>query len=112
MDSSTFWSSSRSKSSLENRADPRCGTLLALAYLRCGQPRLALAEVAAFAAQHQAGAASLYAIDLCVAALAHRALEETLAAAESIAKLDTLLASRPSLLTPRVRALREEAEAK
>ena len=99
-----LWRASRH----QNRPDPRSDTLLGLAYLRTDAPMNALAVFARIAARNEKRAPHLYAIDLAVATLAHRALEQGEEAQTHLKRLETLLAEQPSLRDKRVEALLAE----
>ena len=89
--------------------DARCDTLLALALNRCGQPDAALRVFERIAPRSELRAPELFAIDLAVAALSHKALDQPEQAAALLERLDTLLAVHPALRTARVEAFVAEA---
>ncbi len=96
----------------QNRPDARSDTLLALALLRAGQPSNALQIYDRIAARHEKRAPEMFAIDLCVAAIAHRAMERPEDTEAVLEKIKTLLAANPEVRTPRVLQMHAEATGK
>ncbi len=91
------------------RPNPESDSLLALAFLRCDQPKRALRVTKRIAPLNEKRAPEMYAVDLCVSILAHRALNNVSDAAATRNTLESLLEAQPLLRTPRVRALKAEA---
>ncbi len=93
----------------QNRPDPPSDTLLGLAYLRSGDHENALRVFDRIAARNKGRARALYAIDLAVAVMAHRALDQAPEAQSHLELLEALLAETPALRTPNVQTLLVEA---
>lgn len=93
----------------QERPDPRCDTLLLLACLRCGDHEVTLQYFDMVAPLNRKRAPEMYAIDLAIASLTHRALEQVDEAQARLGQLEALLEAEPGLRTPRVRRFHAEA---
>jgi len=89
--------------------DPRCDTLLGLAYLRMDDAKRALWVNERIGPRNEKRAPALWAVDLAVAALGHAALGDSEAARRDLDTLDRLLEQDPGLVTARVLSLQAEA---
>ena len=91
------------------KPNPEADTLLGLAFVRLGEHARALRVFERVAAMNEKRAPEMYAIDLCVAAMAHRGLDQPEESVGKLLLLEKLLADRPQLRTERVKALQAEA---
>ena len=93
------------------RPNAESDSLLALAFLRCDQPKRALRVAKRVASLNKKRAPEMYAVDLCVSILAYRKLNSTNGGAITKTRLEALLHEQPLLRTPRVISLEREANA-
>ena len=89
--------------------DPRCDTLLGLAYHRTGDPEDVLKVFERIGPRNERRAPELYAVDLALASMSHVSLGDAEQARTLLEQLERLLEGRPELATERVLQLLAEA---